>query len=500
MFNRIHILLLGKEDWSKRYEIPEFVDLEYYDTFTVLPQGLMDLVILDRDISEGEKEILWRITRGYCLFATENVSMKNTATKSYFEGRMGQFLYTGDVQIFLDTEVQNYYPNPYGEKFTPNMLAVSQFFKGRISLSGNYNLLLEGDFGEDFNQVAYWRNNIPVFENQSIDLYLEYKKTDSVEIKLRVIQFYNGSIEDIKKIWEFGEEELKQVVRLDNDGEYGPVFVSLLARGAGSLNIISLHDRHSRRGHGFFLPGGKRLVSSGGEEVFTYFEKGDAKPPFAIYFSGYRSQEGFEGYYMMRKFGCPFMLITDPRSEGGGFYVSDDEFEDLILNEIRGKIKELGFTTQDVILSGASMGTYGSLYYGCKLKPHALILAKPLANMGNVAKNERIVRAGGFPTSLDILLKNYDSLDEEAVLKFNDRLWSRFNEADWKNTKFIVSYLYEDDYDPDGYRDILTHLNSQGVEVYGKGSHGRHTDNTGTVMAWFKSQYRKILKEDFGRK
>lgn len=25
-----------------------------------------------------------------------------------------------------------------------------------------------------------------------------------------------------------------------------------------------------------------------------YFEKGDMKPPLAVYFSGYRTQEGFE--------------------------------------------------------------------------------------------------------------------------------------------------------------------------------------------------------------
>ncbi len=43
--------------------------------------------------------------------------------------------------------------------------------------------------------------------------------------------------------------------------------------------------------------------------------------------------------------------------------------------------------------SGASMGTFGSLYDGSKLSPHALLLAKPLANMGNVARNERILRA-----------------------------------------------------------------------------------------------------------
>lgn len=153
----------------------------------------------------------------------------------------------------------------------------------------------------------------------------------------------------------------------------------------------------------------------------------------------------------------------------------------------------------ELVLSGASMGTFGSLYYGSKLSPHALLLAKPLANMGNVARNERILRAGGFATSLDILMKNYDNLSDEAIEQLNNRMWDRFDSADWSHTKFIISYLYEDDYDPDGYPSILSHLKSSGVEVYGKGSHGRHTDNSANVMAWFKSQYNNLLHDDFSR-
>lgn len=133
-----------------------------------------------------------------------------------------------------------------------------------------------------------------------------------------------------------------------------------------------------------------------------------------------------------------------------------------------GKLNELGLTKDELVLSGASMGTFGSLYYGSKLSPHALLLAKPLANMGNVARNERILRAGGFATSLDILMKNYDNLSDEAIEQLNNRMWDRFDSADWSQTKFIISYLYEDDYDPDGYPSILSHLKSSGVEVYGK--------------------------------
>ena len=502
--NKIYVLFLGKEDWSKKNKVPQQVEFCFCEHLRSLPEKeqkrIADIVILDRKIFQDEADRLKGITRGYCLFATEQVDMSDQETAYYFEGKMGQYLYTGDIALFLEQETPKYYDYSYGEKFSSNALAVSQFFHGKISCQGNYNLMLEGDFGEDFSQIAYWRYTIPIYEKQSIDLYLEYQKMGDVEIRLRAVQFYSGSADAVRRIWEFDETELSGVVTIGHEDAYGPVFMSILAKGKGSLTITSLHDRHSRDGRGYFIPGGERLVSSKGEEVFCYFEKADMKPPLAVYFSGYRSQEGFEGYYMMRKFGCPFLLLTDPRSEGGAFYVGDEEFESMISNVIWDKMRQLGFSEKDVVLSGASMGTYGSLYYGAEVTPHALILAKPLTNMGSVARNERILRTGGFGTSLDILMKNYGALEETAVEAFDQRMWKRFDTADWSKTKFIVSYLYEDDYDPDGYQNILLHLKSDGVEVFGKGNHGRHTDNSASVMEWFKSQYEKLLEEDYNRK
>ncbi len=111
--------------------------------------------------------------------------------------------------------------------------------------------------------------------------------------------------------WEFTQEELENIVTIDNQKKDGPIFVSINACGKGGLQIIGLHDRYSRRGHGCFLPGGERVVTSDREEIFYYFDPGDRKPPLNVYFSGYKTREGFEGYNMMRRMGCPFLLISE---------------------------------------------------------------------------------------------------------------------------------------------------------------------------------------------
>jgi len=457
------------------------------------------MVFVDRELEHREIELLYPITKTYTLFVSEELNL-SPEMQEYIACRKGKRIARAHILTFLQEEARNYFSNPYGEKFKNKDLSVSRDFHGKVCWDGNYRVILEGDFGESLHQIAFWRGNIPLFEGQAIDLWLEYKKDPEISIALSVTQFAWGSLAQIQQSWFFTQEELDEVVVLDNQQKDGLLFVSLLAKGRGRLELVSLHDRRSRRGHGCFLPGGERYVTSDREEVFCYFDPGDRKPPLNVYFSGYKTRQGFEGYYLMRKTGCPFLLIAEQRLEGGGFYMGSEEYENLIRNSIRKYTEELGFSGEQVILSGISMGTYGTLYYGCDLLPHALIMGKPLASIGNVAANERIHRPGGFPTSLDVLHYLMGDTDEASAERLNRRFWDRFAAADWSKSKFIVSYMIEDDYDSDAYEMLISHLHDSGVQVYGRGLHGRHNDDTRAIISWFSSQYEKILNEDFSRK
>ena len=497
--NKIRVLQYGEKDWRKHYTFPEHIELDYFKEQKAEIKGIYDLLIVDSDVSSAsDLQLLLSCIKAYCVFLTENVSLSGY-TKKLDAAKCAKRLYTGDVDSFLREAAPAFFTTPYGEKFNRSFLVVNSGFQGDVEYSGSYDLLLTGEFGEKFKQVAYWKNNIPLFEGQCLDLYLEHATTGTVGVKLAVYQFYNGALKDIQQTWEFAGDELRDVVRIENHLAYGSLFVSVQAKGTGSLKIISLHDRYSRKDFGYFLPGGERFATSKGEEIFCYYDPGDLKPPLSFYFSGYRKQEGFEGYYMMRRMGCPFVLVADPRLEGGAFYIGDEEYEHMVLSVLKGYMEKAGFDRSEIIFSGNSMGTFGALYYGCDIRPHAFVLGKPLTSMGNVAKNETLERVGGFPTSLEVLLKNYGDLSEKSILELNERFWRKFDRTDWGDTKFIMAYLYEDDYDPDAYRDILAHLSSTGVSVYGKGIHGHHKDNTDQIIQWFKSQYHRVFREDFRR-
>lgn len=500
----IQILQLGKVDWNIIYELPEGIHLDHVHRLKGLPKKSYDIFFIDRTLLEEEIEPLSKGVKAYTLFFTDRVFADSAQISDrvvwLFRCKKAQHIDARDIQHFLQQEAQYYYPKPYGEKLGLKNLAIAHGFSGSIKWNGNYNVTLDGEFGKEFQQVAFWRYNIPLFQLPALDLWLEYYKSPEVQIAMKITKFADGSISHVVEQWEFDEEKLEQVVQIKGNTFNGWLFISLYACGKGELQIIALHDRISRGRHGFFLPGGERYTASNREEVFCYFEPGDLEPPLSVYFAGYKTVQGFEGYYMMKGMGCPFLLLSEPRLEGGGFYMGQPEYEQLYVDIIRKYMKELQFSPDQIILSGLSMGTFGALYYGCDIRPHAIILGKPLASIGNVAANEKYLRPGGFPTSLDVLYCQCGSLDSDAVKKLNYKFWDKFDATNWGNSKFAISYMIEDDYETDAYYQLISHLQSAGVQVYGKGIHGRHNDNTGAIVNWFVTQYKKILREDFARR
>ena len=496
--NKISVLQVGNEDLSLQLHIPDYVEWNNINDLKEAIERGYDVCVLNRCVNEKEARILLKKIRAYTLFLLDDVQVDQWTTW-ICTSRRARVLDIQTLQEFINEDIHLFYSYTYGEKYDPHSLSISQSFKGSVFWDGFSGVELEGDYGNDFYQVAYWRGNIPVFKDQSIDFWLEYEKDDSVSIQLKIEQFQSGSLSTLQNRWIFSEEDLESVVSITNKKMDGPVFVSLLAKGKGKLKIVGLHDRHSRKEYGSFLPGGIRKVTSKREEVFMYFDPGDMKPPLNVYFSGYKTQEGFEGFYMMRSMEAPFLLISESRLEGGGFYLGDKEYENLIVSGIQDCLNQLGFDRSQLILSGLSMGTFGALYNGCKLRPHAILLGKPLASLGDIACNERISRPGGFPTSLDVLSKNCGDMSEQSMDVLNHRFWDLFDQTDWSQTKFIISYMLEDDYDMTAYDRLISHIDDVGVQVIGKGIHGRHNDDTYSIVAWFKNQYEGILKSDFGR-
>ena len=497
---KIRILQVGDHNYINEIEMPEYLEWYYGDDLDLDSSITIDILLVIGVPKEKHIDLIGAYAQCYRMFVVEDDdSGFDSELEDLFNRFVANKLSFSELSTFLREQARYYFAGGYGEKYHMDCLKISPQFHGSVVWNGNHHVCLNGDFGADYRQIVSWRNNVPLFEKQTIEFWLEYEKDPNISIKMEIVHFVGGSVSTIQNEWSFSEEELENPVRITNEKNQGTFYVSIKAKGEGELKIIGLHDRYSRGMHGAFYPGGERHVTSRGEEFFTYFEPGDRKPPLCVYFAGYKTQQSFEGVHMMRKMGCPFVLVSDPRLEGGCFYLGDEEYEKKICSVLSYHMNQLGFTSEHLIFSGLSMGSFGAFYYGCDFKPHAILVGKPLASLGNIAANELYLRPGGFPTSVDVLRYMEDDLSEEAVQRLNHRFWDKFDNTLFTDTKFIISYMLEDDYDADAYKRFIDHLHTSGVQLYGKGIHGRHNDDTYGIVQWFQSQYVKLLREDFGR-
>ena len=185
---------------------------------------------------------------------------------------------------------------------------------------------------ENYKQEVFWRNHVPIQSNRSVDLWLEYEKDPQVSIQLQVKQFAKGEEGELQQQWILEEGQMQDILCLENTLSSGVLFFSLMASGNGKLRIRQLHCRNSRQGFGHFLPGGERFATVRREEIFCYFDPGDLKPPLNVFFSDRKKEEGFEEHRLMRKLGCPFLLITETRLGSGAGYLGSEEYEALIMD------------------------------------------------------------------------------------------------------------------------------------------------------------------------
>lgn len=408
------------------------------------------------------------------------------------------FMSFEDHQRVIQTICSYFFSGQFGDKLHTQSILVSESFDGEVTLSGESFLKLKGDFSNTASlPLLYWQNLIWLF-HRSKKLWLEFSHEPGVEISLQIVKIIEYSSE-VAEVVEYSESELKKGIEVTYERDIGYLSLSLFVKGKGMLYIGPLHFRDDRKEYGEFFLGGQKIIDDQNQELFYYFHPGDLKPPLNVYFSGWRSAEGFEGFYMMKELGAPFLLITDPRLEGGAFYMGSPQLEQNLIDMIRKTLKRLGFTGQQLILSGLSMGTFGALYYASDFEPSSVILGKPLTNVGDIAKNGQTIRPREFGTAIDILKFLMGGESSQHIRQLNNRFWDKFDRGKFLRTNFIVAYMKNDDYDVNAYRDLIEHLMDRESVVVGKGIEGRHNDNNEALTQWFKGQYRRILSEKFNR-
>ncbi|HEM6272635.1 TPA: accessory Sec system protein Asp2 [Streptococcus suis] len=515
----MHILQVGESDWFASAEVPEGIewhfaslndlrdmanqDDEETELSLLLKAGgkplLLSALLVTSSVEESELEILSPYLDPYTTFLDENGHILNKEKRGFFARlcprELPQKASREETLRFLQ---KNLFSGQYGDKLKVTDIDIMPTFQGEVVYDGFVKVDFDGFFGHDFQPLFTYRYNIMADEKLT-EIWQEYIKDDTCQLALEVVSLSKGSISDILDRRMYTEEDLAAPIQLPDIDSVGYYCLTFFAKGQGKISVGSCHRRFSRSGLGQFIMGGKRHVDENRQEIFTYFHPGDMKPPLNVYFSGFRPAEGFEGYYMMKKMGAPFLLVSDPRLEGGCFYLGTDSLEQQIVQAIRGALDYLDFDSSQLILSGLSMGAFGGLYYASWLEPHAVVVGKPFTNLGDVVTNLKLKRPDEFETSGDMLHNVVGRNETTGIQLFNLRFWEKFAQADFSKTKFAIAYMENDDYDPEAIWRLIDFMSEDQVHIFAKGYEGRHNDNSMAINKWFLNQYYKILSHDFER-
>ncbi|KAF0498728.1 accessory Sec system protein Asp2 [Pediococcus acidilactici] len=476
------LLIKGELNLAFRHDMflitqPEYLAAEQSSLLKELPAN--NILIDDR--LELSKE------------ATQALHLKNA-----------QFISIPNAENLAKQFKEVFYNDQLGFKYTFDNIQFDSLFKGTVKQLGhNYLRIIDNDI-EEYQRVANWDGPIGVGGNTLWEIHTEFKRnnpTTNVRLRVSLISPADAQIYYSKEV---DNDQLKNDIPLEVNDDGAFILVELLVKGKDvdlTMGAITLNE--GRDGRGTLLIGEDMEIDDEamGEPLYHYFDPGDFKPPLMVYFSGFRFNPGVEGMYMMRSLKGPSLLIEDFRILGGAFYVGGKKLESQIINLIQSTLKKLGFKPNELILSGLSMGTFASLYYSSFLNPDWVIVGKPLTSLGEIAANERINRPGGFPTSLDVVLRLTGGIADENIKQADDIFWNSFTKHDHSKTNFVIVYMKDDDYDGEAFEklDRFLRKHSPTSRIIHKGFTGRHNDQTGALGAWFKNQYQNILTTNYGR-
>lgn len=510
------VLQIGKHNWAEQYEIDESVEWDYcsanqvvatvtaYIAETIKEKGRLEtydcLLLTDANFSLFALDKLAQIIDPYRVIYDRTLEL-SPELQTFLGYKCAWKLDVTKPAELIRQITYYFFPGQSGIRTTPLQINISPNYFGPVNYRGSSQLDLEIDYGNTFQPLLSWGIGFHMDSLKDLEFWLEFQKDDGCDLQLIFeevgsIPHYSG-----KNRYVVTGSELKWPSLIRGHKYQSSLMITLYAKGKGKITIGTLHSRWSRGPFGNYFLGGKRTVDPKREEVYSFFSPGNLKPPLCVYFSGYRSLEGFEGYFMMRSLKHPFLLITDPRLEGGAFYIGTKEYEQQVKAAIEAALKRLNFTNEQLILSGMSMGTFGALYYGAQLSPHAIILNKPLIHLGQMAAKIQTARPYVFGTSLDLLLKMTARNDVAGADSLDQRIWATFSKGDFEKTTFAIAYMENDDYDLTAFNVIMELLASRKsqAKLISQGFLGRHNDDFIENAKWFKNQYKRILAEDFTR-
>ncbi|MBS9338463.1 accessory Sec system protein Asp2 [Fructobacillus sp. M2-14] len=506
MAKTLSVLQIGSTDWTEE-AADSNIDWRFWDK-NELPVFLA---------KQKDPDAL---TSSYVLLTDEEID-SNLLAKQVQAWPAHRVLYTGDATRF-SPKMQNALVERYaislkekeptdvffrieqdlflGQIGFPTRFSEDQFIpQNNYALhqkrTGRFCYEIEGDFGDSYQQIGTLRT-FPgdLSAGQENLLYADYEKEGDVSLAFSFIFFKNGGLQQMK-LFENPDKELLPAVRAPKD--YLDYQILVLAKGKGKLTLKNLHQRRSRHGLGHFLPGGKRMLTTDGEEVLSYFNPGTKKGPLVVAFAGTRLHvEGFEMMGSLNELGYPYLLFTDTRAQGGAFMVGQQSFENLVESRIREAQLMAGLTSEETIFTGYSMGSYPAMYYASLLNAEKLVIGKPIINLGKFTGRPEFAHHGmNHDWTLDLRYVLTGRLDEEDNQFLDQKLWKNFQENNFRPKQVACFAMIHDEYDGSSLPQLEDYFKEVGSRYDKHEEVGHHEEKVPEMLAYIKKAIKKQAKK-----
>lgn len=509
----MRVLQLGSIDWSKKYELTknlewhfnDFPPIEKVDEKDPKKKKIeiknYDVILITGPTNLTKKN--WADLKGlvppYQVLYLPKVLEIADNEESYFLKSIAAQEITENPQYLINKLEERYFVGQTGMRVAAVNFKLNDRQVHSFEYLGHGELKLNLDTNNEWINLGVYKTGIYIDPGKRINFWLTMKN-NNFQVRMRIFIQNPGSDGDVKDqvvidLTKFQKDEyFSQLEVLEY---YRNATISLEVKGSGKLTIGTLHARWGRDG----VSGGKRIVDPATrEDIAYYFNPGDLKPPLNVYFSGAREREGFEGYFLMKRLNAPMLLFTDMRLAVGGFYDdAEGYFGKKIIEVIKQTLKKLGFDSSQLVMTGISMGTYPAIKYGVKLKPYAINVAKPLLNLGYIARRAALDRPGGFDTIFDVDGVINRSLSFEKLKELDQKTMNELGQSDLSKTRLFVAYMKNDDYDDHAVAELKkSPAVRNAIQFSIKGFDGRHNDDP-AVNYWFIYRLYEIMG-NFGRK
>jgi len=138
------------------------------------------------------------------------------------------------------------------------------------------------------------------------------------------------------------------------------------------------------------------------------------------------------------------------------------------------------------------MGSLPAMYYAADIKPHAIVVAKPLISLGTLTGNAEFPREVNQDWTLDVRRFLAGRMHPDDTDMLDNILWRHIENVDWSKIAVALFTLKQDEYDGQSLPQLLSFFEENKTQLIQTQEEGTHTAKISEMIAFMKTHLAKL--------